>query len=94
MLLGHCTWVSALSKPLGAADQVVPPSACVLIRPPSPTSTHAVPLVQAIDGMSLLDGTHVAPPSAVLKNVLTAPQEPPCSNFAVPRRGAEAAPTA
>jgi len=92
--LGHLTAVRALSKPLGTSVHVVPESAVRRIRPPSPTSTHVEAPAQAIASMSLLDGNHVLPPSAVLKNVFVAPHEPDGRNLAGHGVAPEAAPTA
>ena len=86
--------MSALLNGLAASDQVVPPSAVVLIRPPSPTSMHVLALVQAIEIMSPFDGNQVWPPSVLLKNVLTAPQAPLGRNLPYHGVPPDAVPTA
>ena len=53
---------------LGVATsaQVVPESVVRLMRPPSPTSTQVLELVQAIDIMSPFDGNQLWPPFVLL----------------------------
>jgi hypothetical protein len=51
---------------VASAVQVVPAFVVRLITPPSPTSTHVLALVQAMESMSALDGTQSVPPFVVV----------------------------
>src|SRR3954453_12721296 len=66
LALGQRTWVSALSNGVAAFDHVAPEFVVSLIWPPSPTSTHEVALVHAIEIMSPFDWNHDLPPLVVL----------------------------
>jgi len=93
---GHVTWVSGLLLPgaVATSDQVEPLSVVFRSRPPAPTSIQVLPLVQAMENMSLFDGNQVWPPSLLLKKVFTAPHAPAVRNLPYHGVPPEAAPTA
>ena len=50
---------------VATSDHVEPLSVVLRSRPPAPTSRQVLPLVHAMENMSLFDGNHVRPPSVV-----------------------------